>query len=284
MCRNVKLFLDLGDTGSQAEEKCGKIFWSCKVFATKNHQNLPLLAPTSWLKTCKCWEVLPSECCCGKCSAMSLQDGYVTYGPDALATALATNSELNQRLQQALKHNEELEAKIQDLQKRLSEAEEPKDGKAQIQLDESSNGSGILEIHPVWVDVSEYLEASDLRNLSFSEKHDMLRKFFKTQLKLRDEKRRAAEKKDMAALDAMVARAREVLRRLRQWKKNLGQIWPQSRQWKKNVGQIWPQFRLSWQGRSWQGDCRVSVHADEFAWDARKPKRCNKKMRKKLYI
>lgn len=145
---------------------------------------------------------------------MSLQDGYVTYGPDALATALATNSELNQRLQQALKHNEELEAKIQDLQKRLSEAEEPKDGKAQIQLDESSNG--FLEIHPVWVDVSEYLEASDLRNLSFSEKHDMLRKFFKTQLKLRDEKRRAAEKKDMAALDAMVARAREVLRRLRQ--------------------------------------------------------------------
>ena len=145
---------------------------------------------------------------------MSLQDGYVTYGPDALATALATNSELNQRLQQALKHNEELEAKIQDLQKRLSEAEERKDGKAQIQLDESSNG--FLEIHPVWVDVSEYLEASDLRNLSFSDKHDMLRKFFKTQLKLRDEKRRAAEKKDMAALDAILARAREVLRRLRQ--------------------------------------------------------------------
>ena len=142
---------------------------------------------------------------------MSLQDRFVTYGPDALATALATNAELNQRLQQALKHNEELEAKIQDLQKRLSEAEEPKDGKAQIQLDESSNR--FFEIHPVWADVSEYLEASDLRNLSFSEKHDMLRKFFKTQLKLRDEKRQAAEKKALAALDAMVARAREVLAR-----------------------------------------------------------------------
>ena len=68
-------------------------FWSCKVFATKKTSK-STLPPTSWLKTCKCWEVLPPGCCCGKCSAMSLQDGYVTYSPDALATALATNAEL----------------------------------------------------------------------------------------------------------------------------------------------------------------------------------------------
>lgn len=121
---------------------------------------------------------------------------------------------MNQRLQQALKHNEELEAKIQDLQKRLSEAE-PKDGKAQIQLDESSNR--FFEIHPVWAHVSEYLQASDLRNLSFSEKNDMLRKFFKTQLKLRDEKNMGAMEAVLKALRAEMANAmaeREVVRRL----------------------------------------------------------------------
>lgn len=242
----LSLFLDLGDTGTgEMWEK----FWSWKVFATKNHQN-STLPPISWLKTCQCWIVITSawvflrEVRCHFKMAMLLmvQMHLLRHSLQMLSWINAFNRPWST--------TRKLEAKIRDLQKRLSEAEEPKDGKAQIQLDESSKG--FLEIHAVWADVSEYLQPSDLRNLSFSETHDMLRKFFKTQLKLRDEKRQAAVKKEF-------------------------QIWPQLRQWEKNFRQIW--LMLWWQGR-WQGDCRVSVHADEFTSDVCKPKRCNKKMRK----
>ena len=140
-----------------------------------------------------------------------------------IKTLQATNAELNQRLQQALKNNEELEAKIQDLQKRCEatekenvSAEEPKDaGKAHIQvLNQSSKG--FFAIHPVWEDVSECLEASDLRHVSFSTKHEMLRQFFKTQLARRRKKKQTAEKKEFdfhlaqakAIIDASLARQR----------------------------------------------------------------------------
>ena len=140
-----------------------------------------------------------------------------------IKTTQATNAELNQRLQQALKNNEELEAKIQDLQKRCEatekehvSAEEPKDaGKAHIQvLNQSSKG--FFAIHPVWEDVSECLEASDLRHVSFSTKHGMLRQFFKTQLARRRKKKQTAEKKEFdfhlaqakAIIDASLARQR----------------------------------------------------------------------------